>query len=188
MDTIPFIGTGQPIFLEDQTYPESPCSVNAFIELPSVGRTQITGRGFTGDEAALHFRETLHAMRTAFEPAPAPKRETLGEVATRWLARAAQNHDYALVERIAKAVALVVAGCVRRTMEDDDVITDAAPVDAYHVQSLDAEKCYRVGASGNIADIVSCTCKDFSYRSNEQQGFLCKHGLAALLYRGTHHE
>lgn len=159
--------------------PEAPCSVNTHVDVAGL-RIQITGRGYTGDEAALNFRDTLAAMRVALEtPAPAlDPEETLGEVATRWMAHVAQQGDVASLERLTKALALVVMGHVVPIAE----VPGDPPLHAWRVTAMDGTRAYDVAMQ---ADIAACPCKDYQHRAPDNPRFLCKHGLAVLLTRAA---
>src|ERR1051325_10154245 len=50
---------------------EAPCSMNAHVEIPGLGRTQVTGRGQTGLEAACQLKGGVDALQALYA-APAP--------------------------------------------------------------------------------------------------------------------
>lgn len=51
---------------------EAPCSLNAFIETPTMGRVQVTGRGLTPSQAVANLREMVAILqrheRSAYGP------------------------------------------------------------------------------------------------------------------------
>lgn len=92
--------------------PEAPCSVNAYLDLPVIGRTQVTGRGQTGEEAATHFSATAQAIMQRFPRPEAPAKPSLGELLTKWLTHAAAQGDADLAARIGEGAMLYLAGLV----------------------------------------------------------------------------
>lgn len=139
-------------------FPEAPCSVNAHVELDGL-RVQVTGRGATPAEAVAHFRGTLAAL----QPPPAPRSlETqVAAILATGLGKAMQAQDYPLVERLAKAAAMVIAGMVQ---------TEDAGV--FLVQSrTHAGQHYRVEQG-------VCPCPDATHRPERA----CCHKLAAAMW------
>ena len=146
--------------------PEAACSVNLRFDVPGYAdRAQATGRGASPAEAAAHLRETIDATRLALAPpAPPMREEQLAHLLASGLAKATAQADYGLVERLAKAAALVLSGAVEAT--------DSPAVMAVRSQTA-ADHWYEVTLSGFV-----CTCKDWSHAAQAGHMRPCKHGLA----------
>lgn len=149
--------------------PESPCSVNAHVEINGL-RIQVTGRGHTADEAATNFRATLAAMQPpAPEPPPPLTREQrIAELLTCWLGKAVQRGDFGLVERLSKGAALVLGHQVERS--------DRANVLAVR-STKNPETWYEVEGR-------QCTCPGYQTHVRYSKAeHVCKHICAAALWQ-----
>jgi hypothetical protein len=142
--------------------PEAPCSINGHINIAGT-TVQITGRGANGEEAAHNFKATLAAMQPvpAPEPVPPTREQRLAALLACGLAKAVANADMPLVERLAKAAALVLADAIEPG--------NRAGLLAVRSQSNPATY-YEV-------DGKHCTCPD----SERHQERACKHVLAVAL-------
>src|ERR1051326_9223187 len=91
---------------------EAPTSMNVYVEIPGLGRTQVTGRGQTGLDAAHQLKSGVDALQALYAaPAPlASRTERLATLLACGLGKAAAKKDSALIERLSKAPALVLAG------------------------------------------------------------------------------
>lgn len=146
--------------------PEAPCSVNAFLDLPKVGRTQITGRGYTGEEAAENFAETLSAMQARYCAKPAP---TLGRLLDAWIDQVGDTAEkLPLIERMMVAFTLVATGRVVRVPET---------AFALYVVGIDVPLHVSLAPDGGAGD---CECGQDDPR--------CSHTLAAQIYHRLHPE
>lgn len=160
MDTIDAI----PHLFHD--LPEAPCSVNAFLDLPKVGRTQITGRGYTGDEAAENFAETLSAMQARYCAKPAP---TLGRLLDKWLAQIGDSTEKIdLIERIMLAFTMVATGRVARVPET---------AHGLYVVGIEFPTHVSLAPDGGAG---ACECSEDDDH--------CVHTLAAQIYHRVHQE
>lgn len=153
-----------------QAPPEMFCSVNGFFYVGDKGdKFQATGRGFTPAEAAQNLKETMAATLEALAPpvvaAPAPQsREAqIAALLTCGLRKAMQVNDMGLVERLAKAAAIVLSGGVE--------LSNRPGALAVRSQS-NPETTYEV--EGKL-----CTCQD----SQRHQDRVCKHVLAAAMWQ-----
>lgn len=151
---------------------EAPCSVNLRFKVPgSYELAQATGRGLTPGEAVQNLTEIMQATLAALTPQPAtppvpPSRtDQLGALLARGMERATQAADWGLVERLAKAAALVLSGAVEPT--------DSPAVWAVRSQAH-PDTWYEV--SGKV-----CTCPDSQRAVRQGTGGLCKHTLAVCL-------
>ena len=164
MDTVEILDHA-PMLLHD--LPEAPCSVNAFLDLPKVGRTQITGRGYIGEEAAENFAGTLAAMQALYCKAPAP---TLGRLLDKWLAKIGDSAEkIPLIERMMEAFTLVATG--RVVARPDTALV--------YIVGLDAAPTY-VDLDPQGRPLASCAC-------GQEDGY-CSHTLAAQIYHRMHRE
>ena len=155
--------------------PEALCSMSGNIKVGAcdVRSNLVTGRGATPEEAASNFfasRQLLLDGYAALDrpqpPAiPLTREARLAQILTCGLAKAVANGDYSLVERLAKAVALVLSDAVTPT--------EIAPVFAVRSQKNEYE-WYEV--SGKV-----CTCPDSTKHVKAGDiGYYCKHVLAVI--------
>ena len=156
----PCVATPRP-----QALSEAPCSINGRIDVD--GRClQVTGRGLTGAEAAANFRATVDALTPAPAPAPEPATPShAAQIATMLacgLQKATDAQDWPLVERLAKAAAIVLSGGVE--------LGERAGMVAVHSQAH-PDTWYEVEAG-------HCTCPD----GQRHQDRACKHRLAAAMW------
>ncbi len=153
--------------------PESQCSINGFVK---IGRHetrdhQVTGRGQTPEEAAANFfgcvevLEAGYAARAARAAAPPPlasRTQRLGLLLACGMEKAVGNTPR--IERLLKAAALVLAGCV--SQESDGTYAVRSQTDpettVYHVAGR------------------ACSCQDAAHHADDST-FWCKHTLGALL-------
>jgi len=152
---------------------EAACSMNTYVEVPTLGRVQVTGRGASGLEAAQHLKASVEALQTLYAPAPVPAPPTREARLCALLAcgltkalTASETPDYPLVERLLKAVSLVVRGMVQ-------------PGERAGLMAVESDTTrgmwYQI-------ERLQCTCRDFKRhleRGNDR--FYCKHVLAVLL-------
>lgn len=158
--------------LQGLVLPEAPCSVNAYLDLPVIGRTQVTGRGQTGEEAATHFSATAQAIMQRFPRPEAPTPPTLGELLTKWLAKAAAQGDMALAARIGEGALLYLAGLV-----------DALPLTTTDCSWL----AHYAVTSPHFADVAHAVALDLEQRQHVcdcpwgGEAAPCAHVIAARL-------
>jgi len=151
--------------------PEAPCSVNAHVELDGL-RVQITGRGLTPAEAAANFRGTLAAMQPAPAPDPAPvassRTEQLSALLISWLGKATARGDWALVEKLSRGAALVLADKVQPGHRPGLVVVESR---------THADQWYEVEGR-------QCSCPDYQchVRKGEPE-HVCHHIAAAALWQ-----
>jgi len=150
--------------------PEAPCSVNAHVDLDGL-RVQITGRGLTPEEAAANFRGTLAAMQPAPAPQPpAPARsrsEQLGTLLGCWLGKASARQDWALVEKLSRGAALILAEKVQLGHRPGLIVVGSQTHD---------DQWYEVEGR-------QCSCPD--YQCHARKGMMdhvCHHVAAAALW------
>lgn len=153
---------------------EAPCSINGHATINGM-TVQVTGRGFTGEEAASNFRHTLAAIQPpVVEAKPEPKsRETqLAELLTCWLSKAVSRGDFGLVERLSKGAALVLADKVQLGNAPGVIAVRSSKEDMtwYDVSFTSGQK--------------SCTCQDYVCHARKGQSeHPCKHVCAAALWQ-----
>lgn len=149
--------------------PEASCSVNLRFAVGPYGQmAQATGRGMTAAEAARNLRETMEATRAELAPPPPPTREArLAQLLACGLTRAVAKGDGGLVERLAKAAALVLSGAVEPT--------ERAQALAVRSQR-DMNVWYTVEG-------LACSCPDWGKRRGDETPYHCKHRLAVWLWR-----
>ena len=155
--------------------PEALCSMNGFVK---IGRAetrthQVTGRGATPEEAAANYFGSLDALeagyaaraaREALLP-PLPSRtERLSRLLACGLEKTTAKGDWRLVDRLTKAVALVLAGRVV-PMGDG----------TYQVRSQTEPETTMYEVSGR-----ACTCPDSRKHEADEQPYRCKHILSYL--------
>lgn len=148
---------------------EAPVSLNTYVDVPNLGRVQITGRGHSAREAVQHLlcaTEELRAQTQPQGPAPTPK-PTLGELLACGLGKAAQAGDSALVDKLSKAAYLVLSGAVEKGSADD--------LRAVRSQQ-DAQTWYDVSISSH-----TCTCPSWEHAARAGKTLPCKHVLAACM-------
>lgn len=150
--------------------PESPCSVNTFIDVDGYGRTQVTGRGWSAEEAAANLKETICATRKALAPEP----PTVGALLECALRKALAKGDEKLAARATSAAMLVLAG---------KVLPHTAVVDHYSVQGSQPEPSVVNLHDPDAPGGHSCTCKDWTMRNEPGVSHCCKHLAAVILYR-----
>jgi len=148
---------------------EAPCSMNAHVEIPGLGRTQVTGRGQTGLDAAHQLKAGVDALQALYaaQALLAPRQQRLASLLTCGLGKAAAKQDWGLVERLSKAAALVLKGAVEST--------DSPTVLAVRSQT------HQPGWYEVTVDSWWCTCPDWEHHTRRGEPWLCKHGLAAAL-------
>lgn len=67
MSTTNGYSTHTPVPFEPSTaLPECPCSVNCFVELPGLGRVQVTGRGCTPSQSVANLLGQIDLLRMHF--------------------------------------------------------------------------------------------------------------------------
>ena len=146
-------------------YAEAPCSMNTHVEVPGLGRVQVTGRGLTPAEAAANLRGQVEALTPT--PAPVQTREArLAQLLTCGLAKAAAKQDWALIEKLSKAAALVLSGAVQPGEREGTTA----------VRSLTTPLAwYTIDEDGR------CSGPDAAHRAKEGEAYYCKHNCARLL-------
>ena len=157
------IPTGLP------TFPEAPVSINCRVAVPGLtDQPQVTGRGTNGYEAAYRLKEGVDALLALYAPPPPPTREQrLAQLLTCGLQRAVAKGDIGLVERLAKAAALVLSDAVETTERAQAlaVKSQAHPDTWYTVEG------------------VCCSCPDWAKHRADEAPYACKHGIAAYFWR-----
>ncbi len=159
------------------TVPEALCSMNGFVK---IGRHetrdhQCTGRGTSPEEAAANFfgcldaLEAGYAARAARQAPPVPlasRTQRLSLLVACGVEKALAVQDTDRVQRLLKATALVLAGCVNQE-----------PDGTYAVRSqIEPEKTvYRVAGR-------ACSCQDARQHAEDTHA-LCKHVLAVFFCR-----
>lgn len=152
--TAPFDVVIPPLVMHD--LPEAPCSVNGHLDLPAIGRVQVTGRGYTGEEAAENFSTTAAAMQQHY----APKTPTLGRILDAWLHQIGDEcAKTPTIERLMEAVTLVATSRVE---------ADPSRPNEYFVN--DGPLLLSVG----MGEAPDCECASIDKR--------CRHILAAQIY------
>lgn len=168
--TIPRNGHQAPAVIpQGQAHlPEAACSVNGFFTVNGWTRDfQATGRGATPQEAAHNLKATMVATQEALAPIPPPTREErLASLLACGLTRAVSKGDTGLVERLAKAAALVLSDAVEPTER---------------VQAMAVRSAHQPDTWYTIEGI-SCSCPDWE-RHREEGGYCCKHRLAVWMHR-----
>lgn len=153
--------------------PEAPVSLNCFVDLPGVGRTQVTARGASGLEAAQNLKGSVGALQDVFTPPAPPTREArLTSLLACGTLRAIQRGDMGLVERLVKGFTLAVKGLVE--------LTDVPHTLAVRSQTK-SDTWY------NAEDNGYCSCPDWAKHQAEPH-YRCKHGVAGLFYRRVEEE
>ena len=159
------------------TLPEAPVSLNCFVEVPGLGRVQVTGRGYGAHseaEAVAHLllaSEQLKAQTQPQGPPPPPTREEqIAQLLTKGLACAVAKGDWKLIDKLSKAAALVLNNAIEAT--------DSPTIWAVR-SSQDAEHWYEV-----TKDSYVCTCPDWNkhYKKGDHK-YLCKHGTALAMFQ-----
>lgn len=157
--------------------PEAPCSVNLFFEVQGYGKAQATGRGTTPQEAVANLQGTIQATRAALAtraaietppapPAPPSREAQLATLLTCGIQRALSKGDMGLIERLSKAMVLVLS----------DAVTPGMHEATWTVRSeANSDTSYEVSHGG------ACTCKDWKHRNKTGEStYRCKHILAVL--------
>jgi len=144
--------------------PEAPCSINAFIELPTIGRTQITGRGCTGEEAATNFQATQKALAARY----AQPTLTLGHLFDLW------HRKYAGHMWILKTGTDALLLCAQN-------MVNPADTGGYIVN--DGEGIYTVTLEPNICTPFIGACPVCHQTADDI--IPCLHIIAARMYRAT---
>lgn len=177
MATIPCAVNGhKPIVATAQAsaLPEATISLNCFVEVPGLGRCQVTARGFSEAEAVQHLlcaTEQLKAQTQPQGPPPPPTREEqIAQLLTKGLACAVAKGDWKLIDKLSKAAALVLNNAIEAT--------DSPTIWAVR-SSQDAEHWYEV-----TKDSYVCTCPDWNkhYKKGDHK-YLCKHGTALAMFQ-----
>lgn len=148
------------------TLSEAPCSVNTFVETSTLGRIQVTGRGTTPAEAVANLQGMVEALR----PPPPPVRsreERLAQLLTCGLTRATAKGEWAMVEKLAHAAALVLSGAVQPG-ERDGVLT---------VRSRSNSELWYDVENG------CCSCTDYMQKAKEGETYYCKHLVCVLMFQ-----
>ncbi|HEY5865106.1 MAG TPA: SWIM zinc finger family protein [Candidatus Tectomicrobia bacterium] len=155
-----------PAMTTPPALPESPCSVNVFFEIEGYGRAQATGRGLTADEAASNLRETVMATKKALEAPPVVSMEArLGALITCGMQRATKKGDWALVEKLANAAAIVLSGAVEPGERE----------------GLTAVRSQKNPETWYSVEENTCTCPAWEHAVRKGEKQPCKHVLAAHL-------
>ena len=141
---------------------EAPVSMNCFVEVPELGRVQVTARGQTGTEAARSLQASVRALVAPTAPETDTRTSRLTALLAKGTLKAAQKGDMGLVERLHKAYILAVTGAVAGPDEDG----------AWYVSSqTESDRAYRVQDH-------TCTCPDFKKHALHGTARPCKHVLA----------
>ena len=152
--------------------PEALCSIT--LRVPMRGYADhalITGRGQTGAEAAAQWEGTRDALAAVLAPPPLPTSEArLAQLLACGLQKAVAKEDYGLVERLSKAVALVLSGAVEPTKR---------------VQAL-AVRSQRDSSLWYTVEGQCCSCPDWQKHRADEAGYCCKHIAAAYFWRKIH--
>lgn len=156
------------------TFPEAPASANVFVELPGIGRVQLTARGTNGAQVVAD----LLAMVDVAQQAAAQRHQAhlaaqldierhRAYTATKsaWIAKA-EAKGASCQARVTKAFALVESGAMVQSQTIDGV---------WQVRSQTSDQVY-------IVDGTSCTCVDGVQHPERA----CKHRLAVEIMQRTH--
>ncbi len=153
--------------------PESPCSVNTFIEIEGVGRVQVTSRGFTAVDAAANLRDTIAATRQALAPQP----PTIGALLEAACIKAIAQQDDGLAAKAVQAALLVLRGAVTPPNVVQGVWLVQGSAELPYVVDL-----HDVDAPGGR----SCNCPDWTHRNGpDKEPHACKHICATMLAAKT---
>jgi len=144
----------------------------------------VTGRGDTPEQAARNLTETIQATKAALAPAPAAQTEplhaprsreqVLAGLLTCGMQKAVTKGDMGLVERLAKAAAIVLA---KEHLYQDPNTPD-------HYELLGQMRHAQMTLYHVNPRTLHCTCPDFSTHNSEAQEkrHMCKHLLAVMMY------
>jgi hypothetical protein len=174
METVHYTnGTRNPELMT--TMPEAPCSLNYFIDLPGKPRIQITGRGLTPSQAISNAQGMEDLLRLQCQPPPPPapeplpvtREEQVASILAKGLSKATKTQDLPLVDRLAKAAALVLAGAVEPGNRPGlvTVQSQAEPLLHYDVEDQ------------------MCTCPDWTKQARAGHARPCKHLLAVAMWQ-----
>jgi len=150
---------------------EAPVSMNCFVEVPELGRVQVTARGATGTEAARSLQASVRALVAPTAPETDTRTSRLTALLAKGTLKAVEKGDLGLVERLHKAFLLAVAGAVAGPDEDG----------AWYVSSqTESDRAYRVHDH-------TCTCPDAKrHYLNGEVKYCCKHSLSqAMVEKAT---
>jgi hypothetical protein len=151
--------------------PEAACSVNIRFRVEGYGDAQATGRGTSPAEAAQNLRQTIDATRLALAPegppVPPTRAEQVAHLLSHGLTKALIQGDTGLVERLAKAAALVLGNAVE-------------PTDSPAVMAV--RSAHEPSTWYEVANGMVCTCKDWEKHHRAGDGrYRCKHVLCVLM-------
>lgn len=150
--------------------PEAACSMTARVLVKAVSCESIliTGRGVNGPEAARNLLESCAALKAQADAPPplASRTQRLSLLLACGLEKAQAQGNTPRIERLLKACALVLAGCV--------LLAD----------SENAEVRSQTEAMTTVYQVRGqmCTCQDAA-RHAEEPTHWCKHSLSVLLVR-----
>ena len=155
--------------------PEALCSMNGYVKigLAETRNHQVTGRGNTPEEAAANYfggveaLEAGYAARAARNATPAPlasRTQRLSLLLACGVEKAIGKGDWKLVERLMKAVVLVLAERVVQTGDGTCQVRS---------QTEPETTVYRVQGR-------ACACQDASQHHTDVS-YWCKHSLSSLM-------
>ena len=153
--------------------PEAPASANVHIELPGVGRVQLTARGQNGTQVVADLLVMVHAARAlaaeqqaldAAEARDEQRLERLEALRQAWLP-AAEARGRGCAERLERAFEIVAL---------DHVTPSRNHADTYTVTGH--------GGGPYLVDPDGCTCPDSAIRKTPK----CKHQMATAIWRKLH--
>ena len=142
--------------------PDAPCSVNAIVDYPGKPRTQITGRGQTGEEAVGKFDELHTAMLARYGGPPDPL-AILSSFLVKALGKAQRLHDPAYALRIMKAAQIAMMDDFERDPEYGEIVAVISQSDPLKMYAVDAH--------------FQCACQS----AKKLNPAKCKHTLSIII-------
>jgi hypothetical protein len=158
-------------FIPTTSLPEAPCSLNVFVEIPSLGKVQVTGRGCTPSQAVSNLLGQIDLLKLQAPPPLAPpalsREERLTRLLTRWRRSALEKGQWSVIERLGTAEVLVLAGAVEPGNRDGLVTVRS---------QQDPQTWYDI-------EQQMCTCPDWEKHAKAgDNSYACKHVLAASIW------
>lgn len=137
------------------THSEAPISLNCFVDVDGLGRVQATARGQNAREAANNLKSAVNALQ-----APPSRTAQVGALLAKGIDCAVHKGDMGLIDRLAKAAALVLSDAVQPGERAGlmTVRSQCEPMTWYDVEE------------------GHCSCPDHT-----RHGHLCKHLLAVSM-------
>lgn len=168
MITIPCLNGHSKHDVPAPTHSEAPVSMNCFVDIPTMGRVQVTARGCTPAEAVTNLQGSVQALQ-ATVPQQLTREQQVGLLLAKGITCAVAKQDMALVDRLSKAAYLVLSGSVEPT--------DTPAVMAVRSQT-DVTTWYECTTVGH-----TCTCPAWEkHRKAGDTAYACKHGLAVAMF------